>query len=263
MLIDEDLVNDITLYLQELGNNITAQKLVQYLARPDIKEKHSITKSISTCTAQRYLHLLGYRFQHTPKGQFADGHERADVVYYRDHKYIPRLAELQEEMRAFVDGNPEYGPIMGLLVVSWFHDESIFYAHDLSAEFGWLRSLDERSARRVMRPGKNKDGYFTSDDILKQVDEAMDITEQGYPGMEHVFIYDNAPSHLKRADGAPSARHMPKFTPSEGKNWQVEVTKRTPDGKPVDTADGNLSTLVQPIPEPESLKAVGNAFWAI
>ncbi|KAF8058012.1 hypothetical protein FPV67DRAFT_1428985, partial [Lyophyllum atratum] len=177
MLVDEDLVNDISLYLQELGVNITAAKLVEYLRRPEVKEKHGITRPISIRTAHRYLQLLGYRFQSTPKGQFADGHERADVVYYRDNKFLPQLAELQKRMRVFVDANPEYGPIIGLLVILWLHDESIFYAHDrrrrawyhkdatarpykkgdgaslmiadyVSADFGWLRSLDgKRSAR--------------------------------------------------------------------------------------------------------------------
>ncbi|KAF8057783.1 hypothetical protein FPV67DRAFT_1360849, partial [Lyophyllum atratum] len=177
MLVDEDLINDINLYLQELGLNITAAKLVEYLARPEVKEKHAITRSITLRTAQRYLHLLGYRFQPMPKGQFADGHERADVVYYRDNKFLPQLAELQKRMRTFVDAHPEYGPILGFLVILWLHDESIFYAHDrrrrawhhkdagarpykkgdgaslmiadyVSADFGWLRSLDgKRSAR--------------------------------------------------------------------------------------------------------------------
>ncbi|KAG6861498.1 hypothetical protein C0995_015925 [Termitomyces sp. Mi166 len=65
---------------------------------------------------------------------------------------------------------------------------------------------------------KNKDGYFTNDDILKQADETMNILQKDYFGLEHIFVYDNAPSHLERADGAPSAQHMPKFAPKPGKN---------------------------------------------
>ncbi|KAG6871910.1 hypothetical protein C0995_014961, partial [Termitomyces sp. Mi166 len=84
-----------------------------------------------------------------------------------------------------------------------------------------------------MCPGKNKDGYFNHSDILKQADEAMDIVKEDYAGMEHVFVYDNAPLHLKCAKGSPSARHMPKFTLKVGENWFVEVTKHHPDGKPV------------------------------
>lgn len=106
----------------------------------------------------------------------------------------------------------------GCEVVPWFHDETIFYAHDcrkkgwyhknvpaklyakgegpslmvadfVSARFGWLCSPDgKQSARRVMRPGKNRDGYFSSDDICKQAEEAMAIAQQNYPQYEHVYL---------------------------------------------------------------------------
>ncbi|KAF8226126.1 hypothetical protein L208DRAFT_1031998, partial [Tricholoma matsutake] len=39
MLVDEDLISDINLYLQELGKYITAWKVVEFLACPDVKEK--------------------------------------------------------------------------------------------------------------------------------------------------------------------------------------------------------------------------------
>jgi hypothetical protein len=61
-----------------------------------------------------------------------------------------------------------------------------------------------------MKPGKNKDSYFSSDDICSQAEEAMEIARQYYPQYEHVFIYDNATTHLKRAPDALSARRMPK-----------------------------------------------------
>jgi hypothetical protein len=61
MLIDEELKSDINLYLQELGKDITAEKLVAYLCSPDAMMKHRITWTISLRTAQRYLRELGYR----------------------------------------------------------------------------------------------------------------------------------------------------------------------------------------------------------
>lgn len=124
----------------------------------------------------------------------------------------------------------------------WFHDETIFYAHDhlrktwyykdtspkpykkgegvslmianfISADFGWLISLDGgKSAQKIFKPGKNRDGYFTSDDIEAQAQEAMDIASEAYPDYDHVFIYDNATTHQKWADGALSACKMPKGT---------------------------------------------------
>ncbi|KAJ7083739.1 hypothetical protein B0H15DRAFT_802771 [Mycena belliarum] len=61
MLADEDLANDVCEHLQELGKFITAEKLVDYLSREDIMDKHGLDKSISVRTARRYLTELGYR----------------------------------------------------------------------------------------------------------------------------------------------------------------------------------------------------------
>src|SRR5271154_1147207 len=51
-----------------------------------------------------------------------------------------------------------------------------------------------------------------------------------YPNENHAFIYDNTTTHLKRADDALSARHMPKFLPKhqagwDGVNWGNEPRK--------------------------------------
>ncbi len=46
---------------------------------------------------------------------------------------------------------------------------SLMIADYVSADFGFLTSPDgKRSARRVMKPGKNRDGYFTTDGIVVQ-----------------------------------------------------------------------------------------------
>ncbi len=68
MLINEDLAQDLNLHLQELGKDITAEKVVEFLWCDDIKLKHGITKKITIRTAQRYLHALGYRWQEPKKG---------------------------------------------------------------------------------------------------------------------------------------------------------------------------------------------------
>jgi hypothetical protein len=55
MLVDEDLAQEINLFLQELGTEITAQKLVNFLAQPEIKAKYGITKDISLRTAHSVI----------------------------------------------------------------------------------------------------------------------------------------------------------------------------------------------------------------
>ena len=205
-------------------------------------------------------------------------------------------------MASWTKDNKESGPRMpGPEVVTWFHDETIFYAHNrqkkgwyhkdasakpytkgegssliiadfVSAKFGWLRSLDGKcSARQVMKPGKNRDGYFSSEDICDQADEAMEIAQQHYPQYEHVFIYDNASTHLKHAPDALSAHRMPKNTPKMGSNWGVETTKRDPvtgkikyktDGSPmkikVRMANGHFADgTPQPLYFPEGHERAG------
>jgi hypothetical protein len=61
------------------------------------------------------------------------------------------------------------------------------------------------------KAGKNRDGYFDSEDLLQQVDKAIDIFEGKSNGFATgLFLFDNAPSHQKRAPDALSARKMPK-----------------------------------------------------
>jgi hypothetical protein len=272
MLVDEDLVNDLNLYLQEIGKEISGKKVQEFLNREDIRSKHGIDKPICERTAQRYLNELGYRFTQPKKGQYADGHEREDVVYYREQVFLPQWHKIQDRMESWTkEGTPEpRNPMRGPHVIAWFHDESIFYAHDrrkkgwyhkdapakpytkgegasvmiadyVSADFGWLCSPDgKHSARRVMEPGKNKDGYFSSDDICDQAQEAIRIVHKCWPQYEHVFIYDNASTHLKRPEDALSARKMPKKTSAVGKNWGIEVSKRDPtSGKIIYKPDGS------------------------
>jgi hypothetical protein len=57
MLADEDLVSDINLYLQELRNNITAWKIVEFLAWLEVKD-HKIHLQEDSTPLFEYLWLL-------------------------------------------------------------------------------------------------------------------------------------------------------------------------------------------------------------
>jgi hypothetical protein len=61
------------------------------------------------------------------------------------------------------------------------------------------------------KAGKNRDGYFDADDLLQQVENVIDIFESKTNGFAiGLFLFDNAPSHQRRAPNARSARKMPK-----------------------------------------------------
>jgi hypothetical protein len=91
-----------------------------------------------------------------------------------------------------------------------------------------------------MKPGKNRDRYFTSEDIMEQANAAMDILTEHYPEYKHIFVYNNAPSHLKRPEGSVTARNMPKYTPKPGTNWEIEVSKHDVNGNLEYNTDGSI-----------------------
>jgi hypothetical protein len=66
----------------------------------------------------------------------------------------------------------------------------------------------------IFRPGKQRDGWFDSDHLLKQVNRAINLFDRMSNGQaQGLFIFDNAPSHQKRALDAISAHHMVKGVP--------------------------------------------------
>ncbi|THU88018.1 hypothetical protein K435DRAFT_680604 [Dendrothele bispora CBS 962.96] len=245
ILEDEDLAADIHLHLQSLGKWISANDIVQYVATPEFQARLKTKKQISVRTAQRWMKRMDYRWKAEPKGQYSDGHEREDVVDYRQNKFLPKWRALENMTRWWKPDGSEDGNVQervfaagpdGKVVVIWHHDESIFYAHDrcklrwvhmsetakpmvkgegtslmvghfVSPDYGWFtRNL--KSARTLFRPGKNRDGYQTTEDILQQATVAMDILDADYPDKKHVFTYDNATIHTARPANALSARYM-------------------------------------------------------
>ena len=59
---------------------------------------------------------------------------------------------------------------------------------------GYLRFRGEE-ARLYLE--HQTDGYFTNQLFLQQVGKTVDIFEEKYPGVTGMFIFDNAPSHVK------------------------------------------------------------------
>ncbi|KZT27184.1 hypothetical protein NEOLEDRAFT_1155206 [Neolentinus lepideus HHB14362 ss-1] len=256
ILEDEDLAQEIHLHLQSKGKYVRALEIVHFLKTLEMKQRLNLKKLISERTAQRWMHGMGYWWQCEHKGQYKDGHERQDVVEYHQMIFLPAWLKLESWTRTW-DGDSVETSLPGgsqhtWTVVIWRHDESIFYANDrrklrwvytgesaqpyakgegaslmfadfVSPDYGWLHSKDgKQEARVTWKPGKNRDGYFTTQDVLEQATRAMYILNEHYPDEEHVFVYDNATTHLARRSDALSARKMPLYPPKE-KNFLCEV----------------------------------------
>lgn len=124
---------------------------------------------IRSRTARRWLNRLGYKWQDVKKGIFLDGHERDDVVEYRQ-KFLENMKELLPYLVEFAEdgsmqekaypagcvvGGPDRRPIIMIT-----HDESIFSAND-GRHQAWKKDGDTS-----LRPkGKGK-GIMVSEFLL-------------------------------------------------------------------------------------------------
>ena len=274
LIDDEDFAQEIHAHLQTLGPYFSAEAIVRFIDTPEMLERLQRKKTILLMTAQRWMKKMDYRWTINPKSQYVDGHEREDVVSYWNNIFLPSLAKLEERTRKFGSGDMPDSLAPGLRrVVVWYHDESTFYANDrrrtrwvhksetakpyakgeghslmaahfVSADYGWLTSPDgKKSARILFRVGKAREGYFDNDNIWKHLALGMELTANYYPDDDHVFVFDNATTHLKRPEGSLSALKMPK---GPSANFGVDVNIIGDDGKPV--YGPNSKILKQKIP---------------
>lgn len=108
-----------------------------------------------------------------------------------------------------------------------------------------LGSYRMEEARIIFKAGKNRDGYFDADDLLAQVNTAIDIHESLFSlgNVRGLFAFNNAPSHQKRSPDALSARHLPK----NPKVWHPSPGVRMHDAQ---LADGTRQPLYHPDDHP-------------
>jgi hypothetical protein len=219
------------------------------------------------------MNKMGYQWTKKPSGQYVDGHERPDVVYYRQSVFLPAWAEFNYQTQLWTTENEEIvneALASGRVLVVWFHDESMFYANDqrvicwvhigekavpwtkgkgaslmvadfVSANYGWLTSSDGKQSTRVLfKAGKQCEGYFTNKDILNHASSVMDILDIDYSHEDYVLVFDNTTTHLKHEEDALSATKMPKFTPKVGRNWGVKVDELDEDCNTIHGTDGKV-----------------------
>ncbi|CDO75448.1 hypothetical protein BN946_scf184823.g2 [Trametes cinnabarina] len=273
--LDNDILKaELCAHLQGIGKYIRAQDIVDYLQDPDALSRFGLKKTIALSTAKQWMKKLEYRWGKGPHGQYVNGHEREDVAAYRQKTFLPAFASREATVRQWTNGGPAVPADQATVsrhTVYWFHDESCFSANDrrkvywvpkgaqaipqpkgegatlmvadfASAEYGFLKSPDGSKAARVLfRPGKNRDGWFTNDDIIQQTSTAIEILSEHYCDEDHVFVFDNATTHLKRPPTALSARRMSKSpTQPDAPLFGVEVPVIGADGKAVFGPDGKV-----------------------
>ena len=190
--------------------------------------------SVSRETARRWMVYLDFAACVTKKGYYTDGHNRSDVVAYRDDEFLPAMAQYERRMDAYSGKEMETVIEPVLLegekkVVLITHDECTFYAND-GKRVVWMEG-----GKKKMRPksvgsslmisgftcqchgfcsddtlglkswqlflaGKNREGWFTNDDLIEQTKKLFPLFEKLHPNCDLLFGFDNSMSHHKRAD---------------------------------------------------------------
>jgi hypothetical protein len=80
---------------------------------------------------------------------------------------------------------------------------SLMVADFIRLDYGWLQSPNSaQKARVIFKAGKNHEGYFTNEDILKQASNTMDILQQHHADENHILVFNDATTHLKCAEDA-------------------------------------------------------------
>jgi hypothetical protein len=149
------------------------------------------------------MHFLGFEPNVHKKSYYVDGHERDDVVAHRID-FLKQMEDIERRSSFWEDGRDRsmeevIQPTLAngeKEVVLITHDECIIYSNDATklvwaldgegilrpksngrslhisgfacACHGFCQTL-ERSSYKIIKPGKNADGYWTNKDLVKQL----------------------------------------------------------------------------------------------
>ncbi len=184
-------------YLRHIVHEEMPQGLKKYLEIelfPRIQLK--VKKGISLSTARRWLQSEGFQYIGHKKGLYFDGHDRPDVLAYRQNTFLPQMEDYFPHLVRYKIGKVDEEVLptnfVNRPVVLVAQDEMTSQAHDTVAKswvledqhalrkkgvgrglhqsdvicstVGWLRD-----ASQCLEYGKNYDGYWTGELFVKQV----------------------------------------------------------------------------------------------
>ncbi len=195
-----------------------------------------------------------------------DGHERADVVDYRQKIFLPAMEEFGWRM-ALYEG-PELKCIPPTLapgereIIPNFHDESTFHGNEESRS-AWLRKDEQplrkkgrgklihasafinpetgrliytdksgkvRDSMKIIYPGAQGDAWWDTNQLLAQMVDAVEILELAHPGKQSLFIFDQSSAHASLPPDALKAFEMNK---SDGGKQCKQRDTVIPESNPV------------------------------
>jgi hypothetical protein len=292
LLQDELVKKRILDHLQSLPTGKITPKKLRAAVNTEILPDLGITPKnpISTRTARRWLIKLGWRYTQVRKGVYMDGHERADVVKYRQEVFLPLMAQFEARM-AHYEGQ-ELNRVAPILqpgereIIPNFHDESTFHANEevrslwlrkgeqplrkkgrgrlihvsafINPETGRLVLLDQneivvRDSTKIIYPGSKGDAWWDCEQLMKQIEEALQIFEAAHPGKQGLFIFDQSSAHASLPPDALKAFEMNK---SDGGKQRRQRDTIIPETNPVAEHRGKPQKMILPDGRPKGLQRV-------
>jgi hypothetical protein len=212
---------------------LVQELLPAFTGRP----KHKLTVK----TTRKWLRKLGWELSEHKQGAYFDGMDRPEVVK-SNMLFVSRMFE-RERMMATCDGDdmeivsmPDLKP--GEKQLIWIvQDESCFFEND-GRRFVWKKEgstsmrkkgnkgrvlhvsdflcechgplkYETLEARVFMKPGKDKDGWWTGQDTIEQtINKAIPIARLLHPGCDLLFTFDHSSGHHVFADDSLVAEKM-------------------------------------------------------
>jgi hypothetical protein len=177
LIFDEDIASKCRQFLKkQINDAITGQSFAHWIHN-NLHLEVDLPRpvQISSKTAVRWLHSLGMSYVKYTKGLYIDGHERDDVVSYRDG-FLERMSTHEkfffkyegDDMKTVVHPALNPGERPRVLVT---HDESCFSSHDGKTTI-WMDEND-----RPLRP-KGQGRSIMVSDFLCECHGPMKLSQE-------------------------------------------------------------------------------------
>jgi hypothetical protein len=102
-----ELAAELKEHLVSIGKYVQAHDILTFLDRPEVKGKYKLGHQIHISTARQWMHALKFRWVKNHKGQYVDGHERDDVVHYRQEVFLRAWYRMEDQMRSWTGDKME------------------------------------------------------------------------------------------------------------------------------------------------------------
>ena len=289
LLSDESIKESvISHFIKVKVEKRTLPDLLKHLNTVIVPEIIGITGQVSHVTLWRYMKEWGYDYKRHSKQIYVDGHEREDVVAYRQ-SWAKRMMGYKTQMESYSGDDEEIVTPPSLhsgqkQIVMVTHDESTFYANDgkqqiwiaegetvlrkktsgqsiMVSEFqcachGTMRQSPAWTSRTLFEAGGNREKWWTHEHMTRQLTEdAIPIFELLHPNSQALFIFDQSSNHNAYASDALRVVGMRKDSEFCGPaNSDHCSNHKYRDGYYIDPKTGELITQSMYIQYSENIK---------